>query len=57
MYQLCLCVFIINNDYTNNNNNNEPGYAALAHLTLGTVKTNCGIFQGDSFSPLLFIIC
>ena len=24
---------------------------------LGTVDIQCGIFQGDSFSPLLFIMC
>ena len=28
----------------------------FANTLLGTIDINCGIFQGDSFSPLLFIV-
>jgi len=32
-------------------------YKKLLLMTFGTTLVQCGIFQGDSLSPLLFCIC
>jgi hypothetical protein len=56
--------------FTNNNNNNNNNNKVMPHwktrmclhaeqnlIKAEDIKIECGIFQGDSLSPLIFCIC